>query len=81
MSVADPVQHARLVEGIKPFLYALRNTPYGKRIQNRILKDTQAEQKRGIGMHDHDGGKRKLCAFFFLNLFLSSTGMHKYHHK
>eukprot|EP01087_Luapelamoeba_hula_P011358 TRINITY_DN3076_c0_g2_i1.p1 TRINITY_DN3076_c0_g2~~TRINITY_DN3076_c0_g2_i1.p1 ORF type:complete len:776 (+),score=119.16 TRINITY_DN3076_c0_g2_i1:542-2869(+) len=46
MSVADIAQHQRMVEGIKPHLYALRNTPYGKRIQNRILKDTQIHQRQ-----------------------------------
>lgn len=51
MSIADPPQHARLVEGIKPFLFSLRNTPYGKRIQNRILKDAQnAEHKRAASI-------------------------------
>eukprot|EP00005_Dracoamoeba_jomungandri_P014035 CAMPEP_0174275554 /NCGR_PEP_ID=MMETSP0439-20130205/59890_1 /TAXON_ID=0 /ORGANISM="Stereomyxa ramosa, Strain Chinc5" /LENGTH=666 /DNA_ID=CAMNT_0015367671 /DNA_START=134 /DNA_END=2134 /DNA_ORIENTATION=+ len=45
MSVSDPVQHMMLVEGIKPFLYSLRNTPYGKRIQNKILKDAQQEKR------------------------------------
>ncbi|KAL6076458.1 hypothetical protein QOT17_002998 [Balamuthia mandrillaris] len=47
MTVGDPSQHKRLVEGIKPFLYALRNTPYGKRIQNRILKDVQHKTSGG----------------------------------
>lgn len=56
MTVAEPAQHAKLVEGIKPFLYALRNTPYGKRIQNKIMKDAQnAEHKRAGGGHPHHG--------------------------
>ena len=57
MTVSDPVQHAKLVEGIKPFLYALRNTPYGKRIQNKIMKDAQQADKRGsIGEGPNDRG-------------------------
>eukprot|EP01090_Pellita_catalonica_P002347 TRINITY_DN1193_c0_g1_i1.p1 TRINITY_DN1193_c0_g1~~TRINITY_DN1193_c0_g1_i1.p1 ORF type:complete len:858 (-),score=98.20 TRINITY_DN1193_c0_g1_i1:118-2691(-) len=38
MNISDPTQHQKLVEGIKPHLHTLRNTPYGKRIQNKILK-------------------------------------------
>jgi len=38
MKVADPAQHCKLMEQIKPYLPALRNTPYGKRIQNKVLK-------------------------------------------
>jgi hypothetical protein len=43
LSVSEPVQHARLVEAIRPHLTALRNTPYGKRIQNKILKEGQRD--------------------------------------
>lgn len=69
MTVSDPVQHAKLVEGIKPFLYALRNTPYGKRIQNKIMKDAQQADKRGsIGEGPNDRGGRMPMH-------------HKYHHK
>jgi len=50
MTVAEPPQRAKLVEGIKPFLFALRNTPYGKRIQNKIMKDAQNEHKRTSGL-------------------------------
>jgi len=39
LSVSDPNQHAKLVQAIKPHMALLRNTPYGKRIQNRILKE------------------------------------------
>eukprot|EP00727_Mastigamoeba_balamuthi_P005951 m51a1_g1976 putative puf4p (728) ;mRNA; r:1111330-1114073 len=42
LSYADPVQHKKLVEAINPHLSVLRNTPYGKRIQNKIMKDSQA---------------------------------------
>lgn len=56
MTVAEPAQHAKLVEGIKPFLYALRNTPYGKRIQNKIMKDPHSDHKRGHPHHGHGAG-------------------------
>eukprot|EP01103_Thecamoeba_quadrilineata_P003287 TRINITY_DN1307_c0_g2_i1.p1 TRINITY_DN1307_c0_g2~~TRINITY_DN1307_c0_g2_i1.p1 ORF type:complete len:863 (+),score=120.19 TRINITY_DN1307_c0_g2_i1:34-2622(+) len=40
LSVSQNDQHLRLVEAIRPHLPALRNTPYGKRIQNKILRET-----------------------------------------
>eukprot|EP00011_Vannellida_sp_DIVA3-517-6-12_P000886 CAMPEP_0114630856 /NCGR_PEP_ID=MMETSP0168-20121206/14107_1 /TAXON_ID=95228 ORGANISM="Vannella sp., Strain DIVA3 517/6/12" /NCGR_SAMPLE_ID=MMETSP0168 /ASSEMBLY_ACC=CAM_ASM_000044 /LENGTH=990 /DNA_ID=CAMNT_0001842393 /DNA_START=92 /DNA_END=3064 /DNA_ORIENTATION=+ len=39
LTVADSAQRQRLVAAIKPHMPALRNTPYGKRIQNKILKE------------------------------------------
>jgi len=45
LTVADPQQHVDLVESIKPHLNQLRNTPYGKRIQSKIAKET-AERAR-----------------------------------
>merc|ERR1712137_586668 len=39
LSIARPEQYRELVNEIKPLLPALRNTPYGKRIQNKIAKD------------------------------------------
>lgn len=39
LQVAEPVQHHALVSQIKPHLALLRNTPYGKRIQNKISKE------------------------------------------
>jgi hypothetical protein len=43
LNVSEPVQHARLVEAIRPHLTSLRNTPYGKRIQNKILKESSRD--------------------------------------
>jgi hypothetical protein len=43
LNVSEPMQHARLVEAIRPHLTALRNTPYGKRIQNKILKESSRD--------------------------------------
>jgi hypothetical protein len=39
LTVAQPQQRLQLTENIKPLLPALGNTPYGKRIQNKIAKD------------------------------------------
>ncbi|KAF7967041.1 hypothetical protein HWV62_36004 [Athelia sp. TMB] len=46
LDYAEPAQRALLVEGIRPVLPLIRNTPYGKRIQNKL----QREQM------DHFGG-------------------------
>ena len=45
LDYAEPGQHALLVEGIRPVLPLIRNTPYGKRIQNKL----QREQNEGYG--------------------------------
>jgi len=45
LSVSQGQQHARLVEAIRPHLPALRNTPYGKRIQNKIMKETSPHHR------------------------------------
>eukprot|EP00033_Pygsuia_biforma_P004011 GCRY01004393.1.p1 GENE.GCRY01004393.1~~GCRY01004393.1.p1 ORF type:complete len:306 (-),score=111.21 GCRY01004393.1:9-926(-) len=39
LTIADTDDRHSLVEKIKPHLNILRNTPYGKRIQNRIAKE------------------------------------------
>lgn len=43
LNVSEPAQHARLVEAIRPHLTSLRNTPYGKRIQNKIVKESSRD--------------------------------------
>ncbi|KAH7883969.1 ARM repeat-containing protein [Phlebopus sp. FC_14] len=45
LDYAEPGQRALLVEGIRPVLPLIRNTPYGKRIQNKL----QREQVDGFG--------------------------------
>lgn len=39
LDYADPNQRALLVEGIRPVLPLIRNTPYGKRIQNKLQRE------------------------------------------
>eukprot|EP01089_Gocevia_fonbrunei_P019667 TRINITY_DN703_c0_g2_i1.p1 TRINITY_DN703_c0_g2~~TRINITY_DN703_c0_g2_i1.p1 ORF type:complete len:676 (+),score=113.15 TRINITY_DN703_c0_g2_i1:55-2082(+) len=46
MNISDPQQHAQLVEFIKPYLPTLRNTPYGKRIQNKIMKNGSKRRQK-----------------------------------
>ncbi|TFK76682.1 ARM repeat-containing protein [Pluteus cervinus] len=38
LDYAEPNQRALLVEGIRPVLPLIRNTPYGKRIQNKLQR-------------------------------------------
>lgn len=45
LTVADSKQHAQLVEAIKPHLSSLGNTPYGKRIQSKIMKESGNTRK------------------------------------
>src|SRR5690554_5937493 len=39
LDFADPIQRTQLVECIRPLLPAIRNTPYGKRIQSKLHRD------------------------------------------
>ncbi|KAG0196781.1 hypothetical protein BGX33_001286, partial [Mortierella sp. NVP41] len=39
LDFADPIQRTQLVECIRPLLPAIRNTPYGKRIQSKLHHD------------------------------------------
>jgi len=55
LTVSDPQQHVQLVEAIKPYINQLRNTPYGKRIQSKIAKESAERQG---GSNGGGGGKR-----------------------
>ncbi|KAG2179858.1 hypothetical protein INT43_003644, partial [Umbelopsis isabellina] len=46
LDYAEPRQRAQLVECIRPLLPAIRNTPYGKRIQSKIHREQQRDQER-----------------------------------
>jgi hypothetical protein len=39
LDYSDPAQRAALVDGIRPVLPLIRNTPYGKRIQNKLQRE------------------------------------------
>lgn len=73
LDYADPTQRALLVEGIRPVLPLIRNTPYGKRIQNKLQREPQGDPFGGyhnqqglvgmglggqsMGMSPHAGGR------------------------
>lgn len=61
LDYAEPAQRALLVDGIRPILPLIRNTPYGKRIQNKL----QREQM------DHFGGYQP----GMVNVGLGNQGM------
>eukprot|EP01105_Mastigella_eilhardi_P022026 TRINITY_DN5393_c0_g1_i1.p1 TRINITY_DN5393_c0_g1~~TRINITY_DN5393_c0_g1_i1.p1 ORF type:complete len:648 (+),score=176.61 TRINITY_DN5393_c0_g1_i1:83-2026(+) len=56
LSFADPAQHRSLVEKISPHLSLLRNTPYGKRIQSKVMKENVTQDKKSHGHSGTSGG-------------------------
>ncbi|KAJ7630440.1 ARM repeat-containing protein [Roridomyces roridus] len=70
LDYAEPNQRAMLVEGIRPVLPLIRNTPYGKRIQNKL----QREQM------DHFGGGYQHSVSVPLNNLVGSQGMPQARH-
>lgn len=51
LDYAEPTQRALLVEGIRPVLPLIRNTPYGKRIQNKLQREQQMDHYGGYHGH------------------------------
>ncbi|KAI9460174.1 ARM repeat-containing protein [Lactarius psammicola] len=51
LDYAEPGQRALLVDGIRPVLPLIRNTPYGKRIQNKLQREQQHLDHFGGGYH------------------------------
>ncbi|OCH92683.1 ARM repeat-containing protein [Obba rivulosa] len=47
LDYAEPSQRALLVEGIRPVLPLIRNTPYGKRIQNKLQREHHLDNYGG----------------------------------
>ncbi|KAJ4473896.1 ARM repeat-containing protein [Lentinula aciculospora] len=54
LDYVDPAQHALLVEGIRPILPLICNTPYGKRIQSKLQRE-QMELANANGMGPYGG--------------------------
>ncbi|KAG5642509.1 hypothetical protein DXG03_002706 [Asterophora parasitica] len=55
LDYAEPAQRALLVEGIRPILPLIRNTPYGKRIQNKLQREQMDHFGGGGGYHSQPG--------------------------
>ncbi|GES90776.1 ARM repeat-containing protein [Rhizophagus clarus] len=45
LDYADPIQRAQLIECLRPLLPAIRNTPYGKRIQGKLHREQQQQMQ------------------------------------
>ncbi|RPD58447.1 ARM repeat-containing protein [Lentinus tigrinus ALCF2SS1-6] len=54
LDYAEPSQRALLVEGIRPVLPLIRNTPYGKRIQNKLQREHNDAYGGGGGGYHHN---------------------------
>ncbi|KAF9454952.1 pumilio-family RNA binding protein [Macrolepiota fuliginosa MF-IS2] len=68
LDYAEPAQRALLVEGIRPVLPLIRNTPYGKRIQNKLQREAQNLEFGTYQNHNH-----------LVNMALSNQGMSPAH--
>ncbi|GEM10551.1 pumilio RNA binding protein [Rhodotorula toruloides] len=55
LDYAEPAQRAQLVETIRPILPMIRNTPYGKRIQSKIQRETNEHMGHRGGYNHHPG--------------------------
>ncbi|GAA6031615.1 hypothetical protein JCM8097_006550 [Rhodosporidiobolus ruineniae] len=55
LDYAEPAQRAQLIETIRPILPMIRNTPYGKRIQSKIQRETNDHMRHGGGGYGHGG--------------------------
>ena len=67
LDYAEPSQRALLVEGIRPVLPLIRNTPYGKRIQNKLQREHNDAYGGGGGYHHNQQA--------LVNMALGNQGM------
>jgi len=90
LDYAEPGQRALLVEGIRPVLPLIRNTPYGKRIQNKLQREQMDHfggyhnqqtlvnmtlGNQGMGLAPHGAG-RHLQANPLADVYNSQTGLY-----
>ena len=75
LDYAEPTQRALLVEGIRPVLPLIRNTPYGKRIQNKL----QREQMDHFGSGGGGGGGGYNNQQALVSMALGNQGMGLHH--
>lgn len=75
LDYADASQRAMLVEGIRPVLPLIRNTPYGKRIQNKLQRD----QLEGFGGGFHNQQTLMNMGLTSQNLPLGGRGLSQSH--
>ncbi|KAH9060790.1 ARM repeat-containing protein [Lactarius vividus] len=84
LDYAEPGQRALLVDGIRPVLPLIRNTPYGKRIQNKLQREQQhldhfggyhSQQALAVNMTNHGAG-RHLPADPLSGVYSGQNGMY-----
>lgn len=73
LDYAEASQRALLVEGIRPILPLIRNTPYGKRIQSKLQRE-QMELAGANGMGQYGGGA-SYGQQSMMNLSLNTQGL------
>ncbi|KAI5115762.1 hypothetical protein M0805_001204 [Coniferiporia weirii] len=73
LDYAEPSQRALLVEGIRPILPLIRNTPYGKRIQSKLQRE-QMEMANANGINHYGGHYNQQQAMMNLALANQSLG-------
>ena len=73
LDYAEPSQRALLVEGIRPILPLIRNTPYGKRIQSKLQREQmELANANGLGQY---GGAGHYGQQAMMNLSISTQGL------
>lgn len=59
LDYAESSQRARLVEAIRPTLPAIRNTPYGKKLQSRLQKEQDIFNNRRLMQDNRNHGSQR----------------------
>ena len=77
LDYAEPNQRALLVDGIRPVLPLIRNTPYGKRIQNKLQREQMDHFGSGGGGGGGGGGYNNQQAL--ANMAIGNQGMSLHH--
>ncbi|CAE7179481.1 unnamed protein product [Rhizoctonia solani] len=72
LDYAEPTQRMLLVEGIRPILPLIRNTPYGKRIQSKLQREQMENHQQYGGGH---GGGYNPTHAALVNLAMNGNGM------
>ncbi|KAG8717108.1 hypothetical protein FRC08_008186 [Ceratobasidium sp. 394] len=70
LDYAEPTQRMLLVEGIRPILPLIRNTPYGKRIQSKLQREQMESHHQQYGGHNFNQTHAAL-----VNLAMNGNGM------
>lgn len=67
LDYAEPTQRMLLVEGIRPILPLIRNTPYGKRIQSKLQREQMESHHQQYGGHSFNQSHATLVNMAAMN--------------